>query len=138
MATLADELLNDFEESGSEDEGKLEPDFLDDDSTEPLRKDSLREPRGSMELDGDEEELDDEDEGMDVCTVPNADLAKNEGDEMTKTKIEKMQLGDVRDVRSVARLMKTLQPILDVSHPISCTAVPNYRSEERSVGKECR
>jgi U4/U6 small nuclear ribonucleoprotein PRP31 len=121
MASLADELLNDFEGSGSEDEGKLAADFLHDGSSEPRRKDSLREPGGSMELDGDEEELDDENDEMDADAGASAELAVSAGDEV-KAKIEKMQLGAVSDVRSVARLMKTLQPILEVSCPFPCTA----------------
>jgi U4/U6 small nuclear ribonucleoprotein PRP31 len=115
MASLADELLNDFEGSGSEDEGKLVANFLDD-SSEPHHQDSFGEPRGSMELDGDEEELDDENDGIDADAGRIAELAVSAGDEV-KAKIEKMQLGAVSDVRSVARLMKALQPILDVSCP---------------------
>ncbi|KFY08856.1 hypothetical protein V491_08403 [Pseudogymnoascus sp. VKM F-3775] len=38
-------------------------------------------------------------------------------EEVTKAKVEKMQLGGVDDVRSVAGLMKTLEPVLEVSTP---------------------
>ena len=44
------------------------------------------------------------------------DVAKDvEDEEETKAKIEKMQLGGVDDVRSVAGLMRTLEPVLEVS-----------------------
>ena len=38
-----------------------------------------------------------------------------EDEEETKAKVEKMELGGVDDVRSVAKLMKTLEPVLEVS-----------------------
>jgi hypothetical protein len=62
-----------------------------------------------MELDGDEEDIDEEMEGM-----PTTDDV--EDDEETKAKVEKMKLGGVDDVRSVAVLMKKLDPILEVSN----------------------
>jgi hypothetical protein len=40
-----------------------------------------------------------------------------EDEEETKAKVEKMQLGGVDDVRSVAGLMKSLEPVLEVSTP---------------------
>lgn len=88
MSTLADELLNDFEDSGSEGEQNEEGE---------------EEAAQGMELDGDEEEVDEE-------------MVEVEDEEEAKTKVEKMQLGHVNDVRSVAGLMKTLEPVLEVSH----------------------
>ena len=60
---------------------------------------------------GDEEEVD-EDEEMSGVADTGADV---EDEEETKAKVEKMELGAVDDVRSVARLMKTLEPVLEVS-----------------------
>ncbi|PGH33344.1 U4/U6 small nuclear ribonucleoprotein PRP31 [[Emmonsia] crescens] len=114
MATLADELLNDFEESGSEDEGKLTKDLFPDGFAESGADTSGKARGEGMELDGDEEEVDDEEADADVAMDPNGKLAKEMGEaEATKAKVDKMRLGNVNDVRSVASLMKTLQPILD-------------------------
>lgn len=116
MATLADELLNDFEDSGSEDEGNKETGFF-------LQKEdgdeSTGKANGGMELDGDEEEVKDENEGLDLLGAPKEEATGDRTEEEeAKDKIEKMELGEVSDVRSVARLMKTLQPILNVSYTL--------------------
>ncbi|TAQ87912.1 hypothetical protein B7494_g3751 [Chlorociboria aeruginascens] len=109
MSTLADELLQDFEDSGSEGD---QNEGLFPDNSEPklgLNGHSTG-TNGSMELDGDEEEVDYDEEmsGMN-------DAVEAEDEEETKAKVEKMQLGGVDDVRSVAGLMKTLEPVLEVS-----------------------
>ncbi|KAH8592388.1 Prp31 C terminal domain-containing protein [Bisporella sp. PMI_857] len=106
MSTLADELLNDFEDSGSEGEGEAGEHqngglFPDSDEQKP----HAFKGNGHMELDGDEEDVDEDMEGMDLKD----DI---EDEEETKAKIEKMQLGDVDDVRSVAGLMRKLEPVL--------------------------
>lgn len=88
MSTVADELLNDFGSSGDEAdllENGLETTTANDDG---------------MELDGGDGTPEDED--MD-------------DEETAKAKIEKMQFGTVKDVRSVAGLMATLEPILEVN-----------------------
>ncbi|KAK2801022.1 U4/U6-U5 snRNP complex subunit prp31 [Onygenales sp. PD_10] len=114
MATLADELLNDFEESGSDDEGKLANDFLQDGTAEAGPERLLQNQNEGMELDGDEEEVEDEEPNADMAMDPNGKLAEEMGEaEATKARVEKMRLGSVGDVRSVASLMKTLDPILD-------------------------
>ncbi|EGE80751.1 pre-mRNA splicing factor [Blastomyces dermatitidis ATCC 18188] len=114
MATLADELLNDFEESGSEDEGKVANTLFPDSVGEPDLDTSAKARGEGMELDGDEEEGNDDEADVDVAIDPTGKLAKEMGEaEATKAKVEKMRLGAVSDVRSVASLMKTLQPILD-------------------------
>ncbi|EGE00422.1 pre-mRNA splicing factor [Trichophyton tonsurans CBS 112818] len=85
MATLADELMNDFEDSGSEgglDDAQLKDQ---DDRDEDIRDASM--------LPDSIDEADDNEEGQE--------------------KIEKTQLKGVSDVRSVARLMETLRPILE-------------------------
>ncbi|RDW94530.1 hypothetical protein BP5796_00293 [Coleophoma crateriformis] len=111
MSTLADELLQDFEDSGSEG-GEEQQDtglFPDEEEAKTGLNGDATGASGSMELDGDEEEVDEDDQmaGM------HADSGDDE--ETTKMKVEKMQLGGVEDVRSVAGLMKTLEPVLEVS-----------------------
>lgn len=114
MATLADELLLDFEDSGSEEE----------DNANGLQDEHAVGPNGNrlddhdtgspgMAVDGDEEDMDDAEEEVAAKDAAAADLLEDEDD--TKAKVERMRLGGVRDVRSVAGLMKTLQPVLDVS-----------------------
>ncbi|KAJ9157633.1 Pre-mRNA-processing factor 31 [Pleurostoma richardsiae] len=109
MSTLVDELLQDFEDSGSEagedrqDEGH---DLLG--AAPPVA------PRANGDVDMDEangdEEAEDEDEDM-SGTANGAEAA--EDPEETKARVEKMQLGGVRDVASVASLWKTLEPVLE-------------------------
>lgn len=108
MSTLADELLNDFEESGSEEEDEQQNGFLQESATPPI---AGHDP-SSMVLDGDEE-----DESEDEENVANGSSELNDVDdeEEAKAKVEKMQLGGVSDVRTVASLMKTLEPVLEVS-----------------------
>ncbi|KAI4121540.1 MAG: hypothetical protein LQ338_006309 [Usnochroma carphineum] len=111
MSTLADELLNDFEESGSEGEDEQQNGFRQE-STPPVngRKDTA-----SMVLDGDEEEEEAEDEEEAIGGAPKLDNVDDEDE--AKAKVEKMQLGGVSDVRTVAGLMKTLEPVLEkVAH----------------------
>lgn len=122
MSTLADELLNDFEDSGSEGEGQ-ENSFLQDGASPAATNGDAHIAENSMVLDGDEEEVD-EDEAMDGAPA-NAAAVDVEDEEEAKAKVEKMQLGSVSDVRSVAGLMKTLEPVLQVcsismSPPLDC------------------
>lgn len=117
MSTLADELLQDFEDSGSEGEeqqdGSLFPD--EDESKAGLNGHAVA-AKGthglSMELDGDEEEVDEDEE---MAGMNNTAVDKVEDEEEAKARVERMQLKGVDDVRSVAGLMKTLEPILEVS-----------------------
>lgn len=113
MATLADELLNDFEDPGSEHEDNANG-FKD--GEEAHGQLPIDEPgNGALggEADGDDEHMEDAEEEQ-AATDPAGTEAVDDEDD-TKAKIEKMRLGGVRDVRSVAGLMKTLQPVLDVS-----------------------
>ncbi len=112
MSTLADELLNDFEDSGSDGEGEQQPGFLQDDHSPPATNGRALGPEGSMVLDGDEEDVDEDEETQ--GTSLNGAVADVEDEEEAKAKVEKMQLGNVSDVRSVAGLMRTLEPILEV------------------------
>lgn len=117
MSTLADELLNDFEDSGSEGEGDQQNGFLQDQPTTATNG-SKGHQNVSTEMDIDEEEEGDEDEEMlNGDTVQLNALEDANGEEEAKAKVEKMQLGGVNDVRSVAGLMKTLEPVLEVCHP---------------------
>lgn len=120
MSTLADDLLNDFADSGSEDEGEQQNGLLQDEASPPAngivnghsRKSTSIDQDGGMELDDDEEEVEDEDEEMMNADTLKVDDIQDE--EEAKAKVEKMQLGAVNDVRSVAGLMKTLEPVLEV------------------------
>ena len=113
MSTLADELLNDFEDSGSEGEGEKEDGFLQDESV-PLANGV--EPTNGVKMDLDESDGDDDDEATaEAAGVKDLDDADDA--EEAKAKVEKMDLHAVDDVRSVAGLMKTLEPVLEVSSP---------------------
>jgi len=123
MATLADELLNDFEDTGSEGEEDRSNEFLQDDGVtgadgvNGIKKAATAGADGGMELDGDEEEVDEDEELLNGASAKGA-AADVEDEEEAKARIEKMQLGGVNDVRSVAGLMKTLQPVLEVSRSL--------------------
>lgn len=116
MSTLADELHNDFEDSGSEGEDEQQTGLLQDGSPQPATNKKAFASDDTMVLDGDEEDLDEEEE-MDAATASNDAVAEVEDEEEAKAKVEKMQLGGVNDVRNVAGLMKTLEPVLEVSLP---------------------
>jgi U4/U6 small nuclear ribonucleoprotein PRP31 len=119
MSTLADELLQDFEDSGSEGEGDENAHlFADPDEVgASMNGNAIRQSGANdMELDGDEEAVD-EDEEMEGLNGAVKEEAEDE--EETKAKVEKMQLGGVNDVRSVAGLMKQLEPVLEVSNIFS-------------------
>ncbi|KAF8858103.1 hypothetical protein BDZ45DRAFT_406803 [Acephala macrosclerotiorum] len=110
MSTLADELLNDFEDSGSEGEDQHNEGLFPEDGAAKTGLNAVG-ANGSMELDGDEEAVE-EDEEMTGVNDSGVDV---EDEEETKAKVERMELKGVDDVRSVARLMKTLEPVLEVS-----------------------
>ena len=118
MSNLAEELLQDFEDSGSDGGDDQAHELLRDDehlAVKGLRSNHLstQKENGGMELDGDEEESDNEDEEM--ANGVGTDGLDVDGEDEAKAKVEKMQLGGVEDVRSVAGLMKTLEPVLEVS-----------------------
>ena len=114
MSTLADELLNDFEDSGSEGDSEQQNGFLKNDATPPATNGRAQAPEGSMVLDGEEEDVSEDDEAALGGTGASGAAADVEDEEEAKAKVEKMQLGGVTDVRSVAGLMKTLEPVLQV------------------------
>lgn len=109
MSTLVDELLQDFEDSGSEQgDERNEDDFLGGDSVEATND---AHGEDDMDLDGGAVQDDDEEMGG----VPSGSKQAPEDPEEAKARIEKMQLKGVDDVSSVARLMKSLEPVLKVS-----------------------
>ena len=116
MSTLADELLNDFEDSGSGGEGEQNG-FLQDEPKSAIVGARGRQ-NGFNEMDVDEDEDPGEDEEMaDGATLQTEPLEDADDEEEAKAKVEKMQLGGVNDVRSVAGLMETLKPVLEVGLP---------------------
>lgn len=132
MSTLADELLNDFEDSGSEGEGDRQNGFLDDSPHSPIynlvnshRKSSTSNGAAGVVVQDVDEEDEDEDEEMANGDALASDMLDDAGDEEeAKAKVEKMQLGGVNDVRTVAGLMKTLEPVLEVGiHPLPLLAL---------------
>lgn len=68
---------------------------------------------GHMELERDEERQDEEDPN--VAAPSHLKMEDAEDEEEAKARIEKMQLANVADVRSVAGLMKQLEPVIEVS-----------------------
>ena len=112
MSTLADELLNDFEDSGSEGEGEKQNGFFQDSTSPPPSGlvNGYAKTNGALVMADDAEDEDEEDDEM----VDNTGVGNAEDEEETKAKVEKMQLGGVSDVRTVAGLMKTLEPVLEV------------------------
>ncbi|KAI1776696.1 pre-mRNA splicing factor [Hypoxylon cercidicola] len=107
MSTLAEELLQDFEDSGSENGEEQNDTGLDLDG--PAVGPPPSHENGGMILDGDEEEEPDEDEEMGGM---NGTLEPAEDEEANKAKVEKMQLGGVKDIRKVTTVMDRLDPLL--------------------------
>ncbi|KAK3900730.1 Pre-mRNA-processing factor 31 [Staphylotrichum tortipilum] len=131
MATLADELLLDFEGSGSEGEEHGDGFFgeagLSAGAHANGNDTAMEEARDE---DGDEDNDTDMMDGLDGSAVPAAD---DDDDDDQRAKIEKLQLGGVRDVRAVAGLMKTLTPVLEVSAPVPLQVAPT--NSPMSCGK---
>ena len=118
MSTLVDELLQDFEDSGSEN-GDVQNDAqldIDDDLTSSSRVN--REDNGDMMLDGDEEGEEEEADGdEEMGGLDDSIVNAMEDQEAAKARVEKMQLGNVNDVRKVTSVMDRLDPLLKVSLP---------------------
>lgn len=117
MATLAEELFNDFADSGSE------ADETQQDGNNALGLDLAPQTvnhssSNDMDLDADDSEADADDDVMAGVSKGTVDTVEDAED--AKSKVEKMQLGGVSDVRSVASLMQTLEPVIEVSkHPLN-------------------
>lgn len=120
-SSLAADLLADFNDSDEEE--------VDENGTPEISNDLIDQPNGRhsrsrdlMELDGDQGPGNDEDEemtGMERLgqTKGKGELSIDDDEETTKAKVESMHLVDVDDVRSVAGLMKVLEPVLEVIIP---------------------
>lgn len=73
------------------------------------------------------DEAEEVENGLQTTTVDAMDVdvgedqAEEDSEEASKARIEKMQLGAVKDVRSVASLMATLEPVLEVILPTMLT-----------------
>lgn len=122
MATLADELLNDFEDSGDENNDNENGfDYGEDAQNGDANKNQQQE---GIEVDANVDVMSDDDAAADEAEIArikaeaeNDDDGSDEDEVVQRSKVEKMRLGGVSDVRSVAGLMKTLQPVLDqISH----------------------
>jgi U4/U6 small nuclear ribonucleoprotein PRP31 len=119
MSTLADELLLDFEGSGSEAGGDEHDDGFFGEAG--LSGGALANGGDTAMGEVRDEDLDqDEDANMMDGLDGNA-AAPAADDDDAKAKIEKMELGGVRDVHAVAGLMKTLTPVLEVSRSLPAT-----------------
>lgn len=136
MATLADELLNDFEDSNSEQDHDTN-DYQNGDESNVQNGDQNNRSNSlpGMELDEDEESMGDAEEEVDARQT-NGDIPEDEDD--TKAKVEKMKLGGVSDVRNVAGLMKTLQPVLEVSIPQPVQRSSHLPERQSSPDSSCR
>lgn len=125
MSTLADELLNDFEDSGSE-AGEEQNDLGLDEETAALAhtNGNSKHDDDDMVLDGDEEPPE-EDEEMGGVTSATIDPMDDEDE--AKAKVEQMQLGSVKDIRKVTTVMDKLEPLLKVNQhsPISTSGLSN-------------
>jgi U4/U6 small nuclear ribonucleoprotein PRP31 len=117
MTTIADELLNDFEDSGSEQEEERPGDLLGETDGLPGANGvaGVKQENGGMELEDDEEEPEDAD--IDGGVPAHLKMEDGEDEEETKARVEKLELKAVSDVRSVAGLMKQLEPVIEVSPP---------------------
>jgi len=119
MTTIADELLNDFGDSGSEEEEEQTDDFFASagQGFPGVKADApVKQENGSMELEDVEEQAEDAD--LDGGAPSHLKMEDAEDEAETKARIEKMELKTVSDVRSVAGLMRQLEPVIEVSHPI--------------------
>jgi hypothetical protein len=135
MTTIAEDLLNDFESDEEEQEnGALFADhgYSDEGLVDPINKLSGASNGEHMELEGDEERNDDAD--LDAAAPAHVTMDDAEDEEEAKARIEKMQLASVSDVRSVAGLMKQLEPVMEVSksNPLQDEELPSFTSHEYS------
>ena len=114
MTSLAEELQNDFADSGSESDGEQQNSLFQENGSGTTHSLTNGHGKGrSPDIDTDMYEVEDgEDEEM---AAADGNLGEITDQQEAKAKVEKMQLGGISDVRSVAGLMKTLEPVLEVS-----------------------
>lgn len=114
--------MNDFESGDENDEDQQNGELFADHgySEEDGAFKPSAAPNGDhMELEGDEERQDEEDPN--VAAPSHLKMEDAEDEEEAKARIEKMQLANVADVRSVAGLMRQLEPVIEVSILSLCT-----------------
>ncbi|KAK3691123.1 U4/U6-U5 snRNP complex subunit prp31 [Vermiconidia calcicola] len=111
MTTIADELLNDFEDTGSENEEEERDDGLFGAPSDANGASNIKHENEGMWLDGDEEAPEEED--LEGGAPSHLKMEGAEDEEETKARVEKMELKTVSDVRSVAGLMKQLEPVIE-------------------------
>ncbi|GAW27200.1 putative prp31 c terminal domain-containing protein [Rosellinia necatrix] len=113
MSTLADELLQDFEDSGSEN-GDLQNDNGPDPDDGPALPDGDHRENDTMMMDDDDAEDPDgdEDDGDEDMGGVDGIVNAMEDAEAAKARVEKMQLGNIKDVRKVTSVMDRLEPLL--------------------------
>lgn len=120
MATLADELLADLMESGSEgEEGVDQAPGID---TDLHRLGQHVNQENEDEEDEDEDKADEhisEARLREAAADGRSALADLETQEEAQAEVSMMNLSGVSDVRSVAGLIKSLKPVLEVSNPPS-------------------
>ena len=113
MTSLAEELHNDFLDSGSEEENETQDGlFKEDESSTTHTTTNGHHRTGNLDDDAEMDGEEDDDEEM----VVDGNLGDVADEQEAKAKVEKMQLGGVSDVRTVASLMRSLEPVLEVSH----------------------
>lgn len=132
MSTLADELLQDFEDSGSEEGNEQQngPALLDGGG---VARSSLAHTNGDRAME-DADEVYVKDEDFEMVGVEGSDVKAIDDPEEAKAKVEKMKLGGVQDVHSVATLMRTLRPVLDVSFSLFFSFNKKKSSRRTSPG----
>lgn len=116
MATLADELQNDFADSGSENEAPQDQDGneSEDDELNGMRIDG--DQNGDVQKDGDEDENAAHPEGL-----------PGEAPEETEARLkaQKRDTEQPADMRRVAKFTASMEPVLEVSHFSSPSYIPN-------------
>ncbi|KAK5164857.1 U4/U6-U5 snRNP complex subunit prp31 [Saxophila tyrrhenica] len=118
MTTIADELLNDFEDDGSENEEEqqnegfyADAEYGDADQGANGTATAKQSTEG-MELEANNDE-ESEDGDLEDGAPTNVKMEAEEDEEETKARVEKMELKTVSDVRNVAGLMKQLEPVME-------------------------
>ena len=108
--SLAAELLADFDD----DENEERTSDTEADSSGLFSQGRSKSEDFGMEIDDDDEDGEGDDGDSAMGGVGTDALDKFDDAEARLLKVEKMQLGAVDDVRSVAGLMKVLEPVLEV------------------------
>lgn len=137
--SLADELLADFEDdSDGEEEKETLHDALN--TTLDLYSNGKATKEGADDMAVDRDDEEDEDEDMsDGDGEPGGEQDSTvddmEDEDQTKARVEKMQLGQVEDVRNVAGLMKVLEPILEVCIFSPLKACPTFTNRSSTENR---